>query len=242
MPSFWNVVKKVIDEADIILFILDARFIEQTRNKEIEAKIEKSGKPLIYVLNKCDLANQYELEKVKKTMKNTVFVSSTEFLGQTILRDKLRSLTRGEDSVVGIVGYPNVGKSSVINMLAQKGKARMSSSSNFTKGKQYIRISANIKLIDSPGVLSYKETDETQLAITGARSAEQIKDPESAALRIIEEHTKRVADHYKVQEDDCDEMLETIALKRNRILSGGVCDIDKMSRELIRDWQEGKIK
>ncbi|RME78404.1 GTPase RsgA [Candidatus Woesearchaeota archaeon] len=242
MPNFWKVVKAVIDEADILLFVLDARFVEETRNEELEERIKAAGKPLIYVINKCDLANKKDLELWKKRLKHCVFVSSKEFLGQTLLRDKIRSLTRGEDAVVGIVGYPNVGKSSIINMLAQKGKAKMSPSSNYTKGKQYIRISSNLKLIDTPGVLSYKEKDEIQLAVIGAKSHEQLKDPETAAMHLIEKYKERIAKHYGVEEGDADDMLEAIALKRNRILSGGVADLDRMSRELIKDWQSGTIK
>ena len=65
MASFWNIVNKVIRESDILLEVLDARMVKETRNKEIEDKVKKSGKILIYVINKCDLVEKPTLERYK---------------------------------------------------------------------------------------------------------------------------------------------------------------------------------
>ena len=57
MRTFWNMVNDVIGDSDILLLVLDSRMAQGTRNLEIEDKVASSGKPLIYVLNKCDLVD-----------------------------------------------------------------------------------------------------------------------------------------------------------------------------------------
>ena len=75
MANFWTVVNKTIEEADIILEILDSRNIDLSRNLELENKIKSKDKVLITVVNKCDLVDRIELEKKTKKIKNCVFVS-----------------------------------------------------------------------------------------------------------------------------------------------------------------------
>ena len=65
MPSFWKHVNKVIKEADIIIEVLDARMVEETRNFEVEDKVKKEEKILLYVFNKCDLASKEKLKTIK---------------------------------------------------------------------------------------------------------------------------------------------------------------------------------
>src|SRR3989344_8471730 len=139
MPSFWRHVNKVLVNSDIIIEVLDARMIEETRNMEIEEKIERLGKKILYVITKCDLADIKKLEEERKRLRPSVFISSTEKLGTTILKKKILELCHGERVVVGVVGYPNVGKSSLINALSGRGSARTSAQSGFTKGLQKIR-------------------------------------------------------------------------------------------------------
>ena len=87
--SFWRIVKEVIEESDILLEILDARFIDETRNKELEQKILESKKALIFVINKCDLGNKAALEREKKKLKNAVFVAAKDHLCTLILYKKI---------------------------------------------------------------------------------------------------------------------------------------------------------
>jgi len=67
MARFWQHVKNVLQQAEIIITVLDARMPEETRNREVEAKTNKLGKKLLFVLNKCDLVDLPKLKKVSKT-------------------------------------------------------------------------------------------------------------------------------------------------------------------------------
>ncbi|MEK6905478.1 MAG: hypothetical protein AABX24_03685, partial [Nanoarchaeota archaeon] len=80
MPTFWKHVNQVLREAEIIIEVLDARFIQETRNKEIEYKVRSSGKKILYVLNKCDLVNIEELKEKTKELQPSVFISSRDRL------------------------------------------------------------------------------------------------------------------------------------------------------------------
>jgi len=86
-----DVVSEVIRISDIVLEILDARFIEETRNPEVEKDILKMGKKLIYVLNKVDLVSVGEIKKnLSREMKPCVFVSATRGIGLRGLRTRIK--------------------------------------------------------------------------------------------------------------------------------------------------------
>ena len=139
MVNFWRLVNKVIKDSDILLLVLDARMPELTRNREIESKIKENKKKIIYVLNKADLIEKSHAEKIKKTLNPCVFVSSKEKLGGTMLFKKIFELSHGEGCSVGVLGYPNVGKSSVINLIKGRKSASTSSYSGHTKGIQFVK-------------------------------------------------------------------------------------------------------
>jgi hypothetical protein len=157
MVNFWVSVNKVIEKADILLLVLDARFVEESRNSEIEKKVGK--KPLIYVITKCDLVDKKIVEKYKNKLKQCIFVSSTEYHGIKMLKEKLlieakRDFKDKERVYVGVLGYPNVGKSSLINAINGRSAASTSITSGHTKGAQMIR-SGKIMFLDTPGVIPY---------------------------------------------------------------------------------------
>ncbi|MBW2998215.1 50S ribosome-binding GTPase, partial [Candidatus Woesearchaeota archaeon] len=156
MAKFWKIANEVIQDSDIILEVLDARNIKGSRNREIEDKVKHAKKVLVYVVNKCDLVEKSILEKETKKIKDCVFVSSTEYHGFKLLKSKIlmESKRMGiRKPKVGVVGYPNIGKSSIINALKGKHSARASPESGFTKGVQFIA-TRNYLLLDTPGVIS----------------------------------------------------------------------------------------
>ena len=242
MPSFWRHVNKVLQEAQIIIEVLDARMIRDTRNFELESKVEKFGKILLFVINKSDLVGKEEVERIKKKLHPCVFISSTEKLGTTILKKKILEFSKGKDVIVGVVGYPNVGKSSLINALSGKSAARTSSESGFTKGFQKIRVDNKIMVLDTPGVLPHKEKDEDKHGKTGSLSYGKIKDIEPVVLRLIGEFKDKIKLHYMVRGDDEEEILSAIAIKFNKLMAGGKPNLDVASRKVLKDWQTGKIK
>lgn len=242
MPSYWRHVNRVIQNTDIVIEVLDARMVEQTRNKEIEAKITQSGKKLLYVLNKCDLMGKEEMKTAADKLYPSVFVSSTNKLGTTVLKKKIMELGQGKKVTVGIVGYPNVGKSSLINALSGRHAARTSASSGFTRGIQKVIVGPKIILLDTPGVFPDKEKDELKHGATGAIDFAKLKDPEAVAIKIIEENKEVISEFYDVEEGDADEMLESIGRSKHKLSVGDVVNLDITSRLILKDWQRGKIR
>lgn len=253
MARFWPIVNRVIREADVILLILDARFVAKTRHVEIENKVAGAGKRIIYVINKCDLIEDLEIEAMAKKLRPIVFVSATTHHGVTKLRNAIlrvgRPVAEGKDVIVGVLGYPNVGKSSVVNMLRGKGSASVSSTAGHTRGIQKVRASTGIMMLDTPGVIPYnegaKEGADMDLAVIGSKNPQSLKDPQLVASAIITELDGNAEEFYGVERDlsmDKEELIEKIALKRGRLLKGGKPDIMTMARTIIRDWQKGKIR
>lgn len=246
MANFWNLVNKVIRDADILLLVLDSRMAKNTRNIEIEDKVAEAKKPLIYVLNKCDLVDKDYIEKFKKSLPNSVFVSAKEHLGTTKLREKIfiaASRLKIKDIKVGVLGYPNVGKSSIINALRGKGSAPTSSVSGYTKSVQNVNVGGNIMLIDTPGVIPYKENDGVKHNMIATIDHIKEKDPDVVSIKLMEEFPGAIEHYYNIDvSDDKEETLEKIAKKFNMLLKGNDPDITRAARKILYDWQTGKIK
>ena len=164
---FWNIVNEVIYNSDVVLEVLDARLIDDTRNVDIENKIKQLNKKLIHVVNKIDLVDIETIKEKLKELTNPVFISSIQRLGTTILKRKILQIGKKDKIVVGVVGYPNTGKSSVINILCGRKKARTSSTSGTTRGIQKIRSSDRLMFLDTPGVIPFEDKDVVKHALIG---------------------------------------------------------------------------
>ena len=148
----------------------------------------------------------------------------------------------GKPSVVGVIGYPNVGKSSVINLLKGKKSASVSSYSGHTRGVQFISAKGKLKLIDTPGVLEFKEKDLYKQILMGSINPQHIKEPDYFASLLIQDYPKLFEKYFKMEHnDDAFEFLEEIALKRNILKKGGEPDLMRFGRTILQDWQTGKI-
>lgn len=241
---------KIIDLSDIILEILDARFISKTRNLEIEKEIELKSKKIIYVLNKFDLVKKLEKENIN--LYPYVVVSCKLRRGIKNLRNKIKIEAKKifKDKVtVGVLGYPNTGKSSLINILIGKKSAPTSREAGFTKGLQKIKLSENIVLLDSPGVIPKKEylnivqKQVSKNAIVGARSYSQVKDPDFIVADLMKEFAGVLENYYNIQANaDSEILIEELGRKKKLLKKGNQVDVDKTSRLILKAWQEGKIK
>ena len=248
-----NLLKKILEQSQIILEVLDARFVEETRNKELEKEIMEQNKKIIYVINKSDL--NPEMENLPSP---NVIVSCTNRKGIKNLRDRIKIMASdipkselGKEGkvMVGVIGYPNTGKSSLINLLIGRSSAGTGADAGFTKGIQKLRLSGEITLLDSPGVIPQKEYSSSDSRVMsknaklGARSHSQIKNPEQAIDELAREFPRMLEEHYKINSNnDSEILLEMLGRKKNFLLKGGIVDKDKTARFVLKEWQEGKIR
>jgi ribosome biogenesis GTPase A len=252
MVSYQTMVKDVIKQADVLLEVLDARFPDETRNSEVERDVARLKKPLIIVLNKCDLLSRETLEKTKSRFSKiapTVYISSKERFGTTMLRHKILEVAniKGRDILVGSLGYPNTGKSSVINAVAGKHKASTSPISGHTRGVQLVGAGSRIKFLDSPGVIPFGENDENIQGLLGVKDATHLQDPLGVALKIIEKlcaENKTVLESFynvTVEGQDYYDLLLLIGKKSNLLKKKGEVDDSRTATRIINDWQKGLL-
>ena len=229
-------VNQILKEVNVVVEVLDARFPNETRNKLLEKILRRKNKKLIRVINKIDLVPKKFLYKELSYFKDAIPVSVKERKGKKKLLDKIKSETIGEIRV-GIVGYPNVGKSSLINYLKGKKSTKVSPIPGYTKAIQWIRV-GKIMFYDTPGVLPPQT--QKRMILLGAVDPSLFKDPIPAAHVVISK-IKEVKPNY-FKEKTTEEVLESIAKKYNFKKKGGILDIGRAARKLLNEWIRGKIK
>jgi ribosome biogenesis GTPase A len=245
--------EEILNNSDIIIEVLDARFPEETRNLKIEQEIKKLNKKLILVLNKSDLG------KKKIVYKPSVFVSCKKRIGIKTLRNLIKMESKKVEKIVdhdklkniavGIIGYPNTGKSSLINILIGKKSAGTGDEPGFTKAIQKIKLSPGIVLLDSPGVIPEKEYSSTETekisshVQAGARAYSQVKNPELVIADIVQKNPGKLEKQYEIKSDgDSEILIEALGKKWKFFKKGGIIDEDKTSRKILKELQTGKIK
>ncbi len=240
--KYSDIVKKVINEADIVLEILDARMVVESRNAQVESLVRRSGKRLVFVVNKIDLVRRVENAK----MHPVIFVSTKQKRGIQMLRQRIMieaNKRKKENVIVGVIGYPNVGKSSVINALRGKKSAPTSSIAGFTKGMQLIRISQRVMLMDTPGVLPKGERKIIELIQLGSKMFDRVTDPDIVVMEIMTKNKGMIERFYKVDvNDDKEKTLEDIARKKHVLKKQGIPDVERAARLVLRDIQLHRIK
>lgn len=254
--AFPKLAKEVIRISDIILQVLDARFIEKTRNRELESLVRELGKKLIYVINKADLVNSEEIKSQVEQLNlhPYVIISCKSPQGRKHLRDRIKieikkmSITHAK-AHVGVVGYPNTGKSTLINVLAGGGRAQASAQAGFTKGIRKIRFTKEILILDTPGVIapedapSSQKEDLNKTAEIGVKTYSSIKDPYHAIVHLMNTHAQTIKKFYQLPlELDAEQSIEELGRRRHLIKKGNIVDTDKVSRLILKDWQQGKIR
>lgn len=247
--GFWPVVNRVLDECDVLIIVKDARVPDLSKNEELEGKIRRMNKNVLEVFNKVDLISKTERAMLEKMFPHAIYVSALKKKGVNPLKNKLIEHAKklGRELRVGIVGYPNMGKSALINALAGKHKAVVSSVAGTTKGTQWVRADSQLMIIDSPGVIPFKQKED-ELVLLAAKNPEKVKDVERAASVIVRylvknrpDAIKRYANEKEVPRDP-ELALELIGKKRGYLMKGGIVDMNRTSTQIIRDWQSGKLR
>ncbi|XP_058117877.1 nucleolar GTP-binding protein 2 [Anopheles ziemanni] len=250
----WNELHKVIDSADVLLQVLDARDPMGTRSKYIEnfLRKEKPHKHLFFILNKVDLVPIWVTQRwvaiLSKEYPTIAFHASlTHPFGKGALINLLRQIGKlhvdKKQISVGFIGYPNVGKSSVINALRSKKVCKVAPIAGETKVWQYITLMKRIFLIDCPGVVYPTAETDTEKVLKAVVRVELVQNPED----YIEEVLKRIRKEYIVKTygvtdwTDHIDFLEQIARKMGKLLKKGEPDVPTVSKMILNDWQRGRL-
>lgn len=207
----------------------------------------------IFVLNKCDLiptwATQRWIKLLSREYPTLAFHASiNNSFGKGSLIQLLRQFSKlhseKKQISVGFVGYPNVGKSSVINTLRSKNVCNVAPIPGETKVWQYITLMRRIYLIDCPGVVQpNSEDNETDIVLKGVVRVESIKQPEDHIPTVLERVKKvYIQKTYGILEwEDHVDFLNQLARKTGKLLKGAEPDLHVVSKMILNDWLRGKI-
>ncbi|KAJ1561004.1 GTPase required for pre-60S ribosomal subunit nuclear export and maturation [Cladochytrium tenue] len=251
----WNELYKVIDSSDVVIHVLDARDPLGTRCRVVESHIKKeaSHKHLIFVINKCDLVPTWVTARWVKVLSReyptlAFHASITNPFGKGSLIQLLRQFANlhsdKKQISVGFVGYPNTGKSSIINTLKNKKVCNVAPIPGETKIWQYITLMNRIYLIDCPGIVPPSNTDsESSIVLKGVVRVENVIDPtdhiEVLLSRVKPEYIKKT---YEVEEwEDHMDFLAKLAQKSGRLLKKAEPDVSTVAKMVLNDWLRGRI-
>ncbi|CAA7389008.1 unnamed protein product [Spirodela intermedia] len=250
----WGELYKVIDSSDVVVQVLDARDPQGTRCFHLEKHLKEHcrHKHMILLLNKCDLvpawATKGWLRTLSKEFPTLAFHASiNKSFGKGSLLSVLRQFARLKNDKqaisVGFVGYPNVGKSSVINTLRTKNVCKVAPIPGETKVWQYITLTKRIFLIDCPGVVYQNKDSETDIVLKGVVRVTNLDDASEhigeVLRRVKKEHLQRA---YKIQNwvDDNDFLVQ-LCKSSGKLLKGGEPDLSTAAKMILHDWQRGRI-
>lgn len=247
--------------ADVILYVLDARAPFSCMNPNVNKIVH--NKPIIYVFNKMDLADDKRIAEIQKEFidsgKTTILVSSnnSNFKNsvkqalKTVLKDKIERHKEKQMTAtykVLVLGVPNTGKSTLINMLAGVRKANTGNIAGVTRVNQWIKIDEMFMLLDTPGVLWPKFDDglSRNLAYVGSLSdkAFDMTDLGFELMQILyEKYPDIIKQKYDVDSsfDEFIELYDRICLKRGFIMRGNEIDYERAGRTFITEFRNGKF-
>lgn len=257
-------IKESLPLVDAVVEIVDARVPISSRNPELPELIGQ--KPLMVVLNKCDLADENatrrRIAELGSQGVTAIAVDCRSGKGlnafaptvRRVLADKIEANTQkgmaGKPLRLMVVGIPNTGKSSFINRMAGKNKAKVADKPGVTRQNQWFNIGSGIELLDTPGVLWPKFDDPDvglRLAFIGSVK-DTILDIELIAARFLtimnENYPERIKERYKLEfppESEEFERLEMLARKRGMLISGGEPDTERAAVMLLDEYRAGKL-
>lgn len=266
-PGHMTKTKRMIEDhlkaVDVVAELLDARIPQSSANPMVEELVK--GKPRIVILNKADLADPRETDLWISYYKKKGISVVPMTVGNGKNKKKLLSLIRETAEPIlsrwrkrglknrsvrlMILGIPNVGKSSLINFLAGKASTRTANTPGHTRGKQWVRLSDGLDLLDTPGVLWPKFDDQTaalRLAATGAIAGDVFNPDEVVPVllsSLAETAPQVLKDVYGIDDVNRDPqlLLEDAGRRRGCLLPGGAIDYDRAEMAVFRDFRNGKL-
>ena len=250
-----RLVYEMIKEADLTLELLDARFPHRCRSLFLEELVADLEKPLLLCLTKTDIVPKELPKKWKKILQKdypVIYVSAharngTSMLRKAIFRNSPIKATENNPLTICVVGYPNVGKSSLINVLAGRRSAPVSPQAGFTRSIRRVKIAPKLYMIDTPGISPTAHLSTNEKILLGAISPEEIIDPDIALDYIFSQVKKYNLIFYweaylKTSLDrPIEEILEVFARKRGLLGKGGSIRTLDAARVILHDYMKGKI-
>lgn len=245
---------EILPQIDVVIEVCDARLPFSSENPMITEI--RGNKPLIKILNKSDLADPIYTDKwldYLESQHNVKAIALTTENGNAakLIPSLIRKMIPNKDEAgkqinAVIMGIPNVGKSTLINTLVGKTKAKVGNEPAVTKGQQRIRLEDGLYLFDTPGMLWPKITNENsgyRLAVSGAVKDTAFDHDEIACFAaeyLLEAYPERLMERYKLDElpQQEVELIEAIGKKRGCIKSGGRVDFHKASEILVNEIRD----
>ena len=267
-PGHMAKTRRLIGESlslvDLVIELTDARIPQSSRNPELDKWL--SDKPRIIILNKSDCADEnitkqwveyYKKKGIRAVMADCKSGKGVAGIIPAVKAELTELLERraakgiaGKPIRVMVVGIPNVGKSSLINKLAGSKRAKVEDRPGVTRGRQWVKISNELELLDMPGVLWPKFEDQTvgeHLAFTGAVKDDVI-DIELLAMRLLQllnrDYPQLLQERYKVEaaeDTEAYELLTMVGRKRGMLISGGEVNTERAAITVLDEYRSGKL-
>ena len=263
MTKALRLIEAELKNIDVVVYVLDARAPLSCINPSLDTLT--NHKPIIYVLNKEDIANEEDTKKYKKQLKkeNTECVSTNSTLIKVnnsiiekinvLCKDKIEKYKQKNINATlraMVIGVPNCGKSTLINSLCKKAKTISGNKPGVTRGKQWVKISSNIELLDMPGTLWPSFSNETtakNLAYIGSIK-DEVLDINELSLEFIKDiinlDKKIIENRFNIEVEKNDkpiDVLEKIAMARKFLIKGGELDYDRTSKTILEDFRNGRM-
>ncbi|KAL6122078.1 hypothetical protein NUSPORA_00926 [Nucleospora cyclopteri] len=246
----WNELYKVLDSSDVVIHVVDARDPLGTKCNQItEYLSKKKHKHLVFVLNKVDLVptsvTASWLRFLSKKHPAVAYHSNSleNCYGRQNLLNiirQLKSLYKKKSMSIGFVGYPNCGKSSIINTLRNKKVCSVAPIPGQTKVWQYITLMKEVYLIDSPGIVPISNMKEAILH--GAMRVENITDADLYIYDLFKKvGEERIKKTYKLEFEGMDEFYSKFAKRYGKMGKKAEPNIDLIAKTVLHDWLRGKI-
>ncbi len=267
-PGHMAKTRRLIGESlslvDLVIELTDARIPQSSRNPELDKWL--LDKPRIIILNKSDCADEnitkqwveyYKKKGIRAVMADCKSGKGVAGIIPAVKAELTELLERraakgiaGKPIRVMVVGIPNVGKSSLINKLAGSKRAKVEDRPGVTRGRQWVKISNELELLDMPGVLWPKFEDQTvgeHLAFTGAVKDDVI-DIELLAMRLLQllnrDYPQLLQERYKVEaaeDTEAYELLTMVGRKRGMLISGGEVNTERAAITVLDEYRSGKL-
>jgi ribosome biogenesis GTPase A len=255
MKDSEDLLKKNLKAVNVVFEVLDARAPLSSKDMNIDRIIGQKAK--IIILNKCDLGSD---EGNKRWVSFFNKMNTEAALVSAVTGDGLKNIANSARKVMNkagiksksiramVVGIPNVGKSTLINCIAGKKKAKASNKPGVTRAKQWIETKSQLELLDTPGILRPKENKDTflHLAFIGTIN-DDVLDVITLASDLIEKlvemFPEELCARFKIDIDDKTplEILENIAARRGCLLKAGVVDYMRVSGIVLSEFRKGKL-